>query len=371
MVTVQDWRYKWTCTVSATWELPYNTQKGCYTINTTDQGTYTMECWGASGATMPGATQAGAAYQTDVSPEKLRGGRGAYVKGSIILDANIPLYVYVGQQGTYTTGFLNKTFNGGGASLRSDHNPANDAVTNVHASGSGGGATDVRLIKHTKGTWGVLEGTYNDDYSAYNASRQVDNTSFNSRLIVAAGGGGANNYVSWIGSHQVEYSNGISRTSDQISDSHGGDAGGLIGYSGHKAGSVTTWDLLPYAATAGTQIGAGLDFAGIGYGGDGGFGGGGGGYYGGGGGQSQNSIVSSGAGGSSFIPGHPGCKASVSINSHSYSFSSTKMIDGLGKQWTTSNQTTGGTYVGIPRTSGSGTETGHTGNGYCRIKYTR
>ncbi|SNU03615.1 Glycine rich protein [Prevotellaceae bacterium MN60] len=365
MITVQDYRYQWISTVSATWKLPYNTQETPYTIVNSEPGTYTMECWGASGATLPGAVNSSIYYP--VSSDKLRGGKGAYVKGTVTLGANISLYVYVGRQGSYSDGYCVKTFNGGGGASR---DIADDytvyAYGNVHASGSGGGATDVRLVKHTKGKWGIYEPPMNlgegFDYNEWDNSRQIDYVSFNSRLLVAAGGGAANNYVTYNGSWNYMED----RKSSEISDSHGGDAGGLIGYSGNRAGTYLRWYEVAISQP-GTQSAPESTYHGLGYGGNGGFGGGGGGYYGGAGGGSNNSIVCSGAGGSSFIAGHPGCLSSV----NGYTLSSTKMIDGLGKQWTTSSQTTGGTYVGIPRTSGSGTETGHEGNGYCIIKYTR
>ena len=93
-------------------------------------------------------------------------------------------------------------------------------------------------------------------------------------------------------------------------------------------------------------------------------GGGGSGLYGGGSGGVNHSIVGSGAGGSSFISGHPGC-STVS----GYSFTSTQMIDGKGLSWTSAGQTTGGSAVQMPTTSGGleALNSGHSGHGYAKI----
>ena len=95
--------------------------------------------------------------------------------------------------------------------------------------------------------------------------------------------------------------------------------------------------------------------------------GGGSGWYGGGSSGVVTALVGTGAGGSSFISGHVGCVAIKAKNDRSpktgsaeeicvhYSgkvFSATEMIDGVHS---------------MPKPDGTGNETGHTGDGFCRI----
>ena len=90
-----------------------------------------FECWGAQG------------YHDE------RGGKGAYVKGSLFLNKTTNLFLFIGKKGVYTAS--SPAFNGGGTGQT-----------------GGGGATDVRFVD---GEW--------DNFS-----------SLKSRIIVAAGGGG-------------------------------------------------------------------------------------------------------------------------------------------------------------------------------------
>ena len=300
------------------------------------KGTMTMQCWGASGG---GFTEQSANYKA---------GYGGYVCGSI---SNVPhykvLYVYVGQGGGQRN--HNYPFNGGGGCYKSENA--------VHYAGQGGGATDIRLKKHSYGTWGGLISVSNATSSAITSHAGDD--SFDSRLIVAGGGGGANVY------------SGSGHTGSSL----GGDAGGLIGYSGAVSGGSGIEN--GTAPTGGTQSGGGrgglwngslLDSwdGCFGYGNFGEFGGGGGGYWGGGSGADGAGVVSSGAGGSSYIPGHPGC-TSLSYGGTTYTFSSTTMIDGKGKGWTTANQTTGGSAATMPTPPEGTISGGNVGNGYAKI----
>ena len=108
-------------------------------------GEYLIECWGASGGDRDGL-----------------GGRGAYVSGVLPLYEDTTVYVYVGEQGSIDN--VRKTFNGGGSQ--------NLPRASIQYAGSGGGASDVRLIN---GSW--------------------DNeSSIQSRILVATGGGGASFY---------------------------------------------------------------------------------------------------------------------------------------------------------------------------------
>ena len=288
-------------------------------------GTYTMECWGANGGTPP-----------SIGSNTI--GIGGYVSGKIAISANLNLYIFVGQQGigSGSAGNLGG-WNGGGSSSYSDYYPT-----------GGGGATDIRLAGNTNSTW------KNDSH-------------LRTRIMAAAGGGGCGNFTGYL--------------------IYGGHGGGLIGYRGGTTATGTNeyGNYTKFPNTGGTQTSGGTSYIaqtpGFGYAGfyseigssTGYGGGGGGGWYGGIRGYGQG-----GSGGSSFISGHPGCNAvntstganlgastKITYSGVTYTFTSTVMIDGSGKQWTTASQTTGGTTVGIPAKP----ET--TSNGYARITYTK
>ena len=281
-------------------------------------GTYTIECWGASGG---------------------YGGKGGYVCGSIDFEANTTLYIYVGAEGTQNGSSM--SFNGGGLDRHQDGTSA----------GSGGGATDVRLIQHTG----------SDGWSG--------NGSLYSRIIVAGGGGGG---VYW-----TYYGNSVS-TGANAGGTQGSN-GVIVTAKGHSASNT------PSVARGGSQTGGGSggtggQFAGglsggLGYGGStnsscrNGAGAGGGGYYGGGSGGEGGYCMGTGAGGSSFISGMTGCdgwdneqkkhagsgkptKILVGSSYKTFTFGSCVMIDGSHS---------------MSKPDESGNETGHSGNGYCRI----
>ena len=162
-----------------------------------------MECWGASGTS------------------NTLGGKGGYVKGITTIDNNCTLYIYVGECGKQASS--NKQYvvllggwNGGGSVLQ---NYASDFIHLTCT--SGGGATDIRL---TNGNWNNFN-------------------SLKSRIIVAGGGGGY-------------YIDGHNNTTAHVTET-GGDAGGLVGFSGTKQeyGSGYASSSLP---TGGTQTSGGL-----------------------------------------------------------------------------------------------------------------
>ena len=308
---------------------PYTGDVQTYKVKA--DGVYKIELWGAQGGNV--------------------GGKGAYTSGNIKLNSGDTLYFYVGSLGVTSeynsSNFVYCPFNGGG--------PASGQAnfTNRYF-GTGGGATDVRLIS---GNW--------DDFN-----------SLKSRIMIAAGGGGSFNELSDI--------------------RNGGAGGGLIGDPGLYRPSIT----LHYGGggSGGTQVSGGYneiihenDYSIIewgwtlgtyGYGtfGIGGrskltssFSGGGAGYYGGG----SSTHVQGGGGGSSFISWHDGCDAITenststnivhtgqSIHYSDFVFSNTVMIDGKGYKWT---DTAGTSVVGMPTFDGNGTMTGNTGNGYAKI----
>ena len=286
------------------WSFSYSGKYEEYDVPLT--GTYKIELWGAQG---------GNSNSTYV------GGKGAYTSGIINLKEGDTLFFYVGKVGYSNSNVGIVAYNGGGY--------CGVSSSNGWYSGSGGGATDVRLVS---GDW--------DNFD-----------SLKSRIMVAAGGGGGS-----IETNNTNYS-GI-----------GGVGGTLTGVIGTSMGSTSK----SHYGTASTQITGGTSVSnssvgvgGFGYGGNSysttAGSGGGGGYYGGGG--ASNSAP--GAGGSSFISGYTGCDAiaetSTSSNivhtgqSNHYSgmvFMNAKMIAG---------------NASMPTHDGASTMTGNTGNGYAKI----
>ena len=215
---------------------------------TLEPGEYVMECWGAQGGR--GRTNWTLNHY---------GGYGAYTKGTISLSSSQSFYTYVGGKGNdsgsngkcgNTTGGWNGGGNGGKDS-NCDSKPEPGAA--------GGGASDIRL---TGGAWN-------------------DATSLRSRIMVAAGGGGA------------------------VYSYDGGKGGGLQGLGGDPYLSAASQTGGYAAGRGGNGLNAGC-----------GDGGGGGGYYGGYGGNHAANVDRGGGGGSSFISGHAGCNALNASGSH-------------------------------------------------------
>ena len=282
-------------------------------------GTYTMECWGASG----GGSRKNGTFQANEAS------LGGYVYGKLDLTKDATFYIYVGQKGTDAVVGKNSAggWNGGGMGTW-------DNVDDESA-GGGGGATDIRL----------------SPASSSNYSKWYTFDSMKSRIMVAGGGGGRN------------------YTFESAGFGHGG---GLEGGNGYGADS--------YRPSGGTQtsdsslFGKGSD--GAGRGGSDGQAGGGGGYYGGKGGNDSDggSKSGSGGGGCSYVSGLTGCIAieesstSSSIqrksNSEHYSgyvFTDPKTISGNTNE--TANQPVPGDTTGL-------LQKGQSGNGFARITYT-
>lgn len=183
------------------------------------------------------------------------GGKGADVAGQVFIKEGQKLYIYVGQGGT--SGMTNYNFNGGGYGS---------------SAAGGGGATDFALKN-----------------AAWNSTDH-----FNSRIIVAGGGGGALNYTSGpyigAGGSGGGEGDGASRA-DYVGET--GNAGSLPGLGGTlSAGGAVT--------SGGSGGNAGSFGLGGHYTGSTAVGCGGGGWYGGGSG-SAGGRQGSGGGGSSFI----------------------------------------------------------------------
>ena len=285
-------------------------------------GDYMIECWGAQGSNML---------------DKV-GGKGGYCKGTVKLPHQT-IYIYVGAQ--------SGGFGGGGVTI--------DSERAAHFGNDGGGATDVRLVEGS---------TYKEFKSLM------------SRIIVAAGGGGAN-HRNTVGEDP------------QWGQGDGGYGGGLNGGDGLRDDNTMSWTsanlkyiCLCYGAnqtSGGKHLRSWINSSGKfdsfsnepHLGGKFGYAatapttfvqtGGGGGYYAGGSGDHVG-----GSGGSSFISGHSGCDAITESSTENaivhtgqpnhYSglvFTDTQMIDGAHP---------------MPSPYG-GTEIGHSRDGACVISW--
>lgn len=309
------------CDSIKTTELVYNYKyNGTFqTFKAPKDGTYRIELWGASGG----------------NAGSINSGLGAYTKGDIKLKKDEKLYLYLGEQGTST---IYGSFGGGGSGGNGGSQLGN----------SGGGATDVRLISG----------------SFYNPK------SLNSRIMVAAGGGGIG-----VGSYSEAGGKGFAGALTGFNGSY---------YSGHG-------DIKQYGK-GGTQISGGLagvntygasgtnEDGSFGIGGNAkstsdmvGAGGGGGGYYGGGAGGAVSSGGSGngGAGGSSYISGHAGCIAIKSENDSTPKVTTYSKIEDSyhysGKKFTNTLMVAGNASMPSPLTESN--MVGNNGNGYARITF--
>lgn len=230
-------------------DFPYTGQVQRVTLN---PGIYKLEAWGASGG-------------GDAS----MAGQGGYTTGTITLNKTTTLYVYVGEAGTrsHQGNGAAATFNGGG------DGGSGMSEKGGHLGGSGGGATDFRLIS---GQWNNTD-------------------SLKSRILIAGGGGGSG----CASSHNPGHGGGLTgvTTINTGYYYHAMATGGTQTQAGYGNGQVSTDGGATYwgcPRTAG-KFGAGASAAQCGAGG-------GGGYYGGG-----SNYTAGGAGGSSYVSGYTGC----------------------------------------------------------------
>ena len=199
-----------------------------------EKGSYIIECWGARGTRQQEGENA----------------NGAYTKGNLLLtkDQNT-FYVYIG-----ASGFFNSAKN----------------IYYAFSAFPGGGATDLRI---------------NDSKNWFDTSSLI------SRVMVAAGGGGAE----W-GNARGGYGGGING-----GESHSCDLDANIYEEPCPGASQTSGSICPEYDDSTSYPGS---FGSAGVVTSERFGGfGGGGYYGG----SSYSYAYAGSGGSSFISGHKGC----------------------------------------------------------------
>lgn len=235
-----------------------------------NSGWYRIELWGASG----GST-------TSETGKEQAGGKGAYTSGVIYFDKGTLLYFYIGGTTTTAAGGTNGGGNGG-----------------TKTGKGGGGSTDVRT---KSGNWDLPE-------------------SLQSRIMVAAGGGGADGLGDGSpggeGGETFGASGSANKTKSGSAEYTNAKYGGQTGskrwsfinikqYSENCNGAVikVNGDIFhrgketeDYKTCGALGEGGGVPY-------DSG-GGGGAGYVGGGAGNQYNDIAGSGAGGSSFIAGY-------------------------------------------------------------------
>lgn len=158
-------------------------------------GTYKLEVWGASGG----------------GDSTYTGGKGGYSYGEIKLKKDQPIYVTVGQAGSYVTGAWASTpatFNGGGKGVAWQGSDS--------AAGSGGGATSIQLTQQGDGQ---LKNYFSD---------QND-------VLIVAGGGGAGSHCNGSNWGAGGYGGGESGGNAVRMNSRGWNVGGsTIGGSQSK-----------------------------------------------------------------------------------------------------------------------------------------
>jgi hypothetical protein len=254
---------------------------GTYYTLVFDPGVYTITLWGGCGgldgyAQLPEIGEGASGYGEYRS-------QGGNVYGTFSPATKTTLYGYVGSKGRVYYG----GWNGGG-------NGGKDTYGNepYFWGGGGGGATDLRV---TPGAW-------NDD------------TSLNSRVMIAAGAGGQ---AVWMGTMGRSCSIVGEAGSDNYAASGQGTYGAISGRGGTQtaggAGGVPYTNYMVYGLAGSFGQGAnGVNYTGASYHASGA---GGGGYYGGGSGSVAGSghAAAAGGAGSSFISGYAGCQAITSV----------------------------------------------------------
>ena len=300
----------------------YTCTQSVASFTTPVAGDYMIECWGAQGSNML---------------DKV-GGKGGYCKGTVKLP-NRTIYIYVGAQ--------SGGFGGGGVTL--------DSERDAHFGNDGGGATDIRLVKGST-------------YKEFN--------SLKSRILVAAGGGGAN-HRNTVGEDP------------QWGQGDGGYGGGLNGGDGLRDDNTMSWTsanlefiCLCYGASqtsGGKYLRSRRNSSGkfesfsdeVQYVGKFGYAattpatfvqtGGGGGYYAGGSGGHVG-----GSGGSSFISGYPGCDAITESSTENAIFHTKQPNHYSGLIFTDTQMIDGAHPMPSPY---GGTEIGHSRDGACVISW--
>ena len=252
-----------TCVIDFTTEtnFEYAYTGNVQTFTAPTSGEYTLEVWGAQGG---------------YANETYTGGYGGYSTGTINLDKDETLYIYVGGTGESNCNTTNCAggYNGGGQG-----GAFSDKINYV---AGGGGATHISKTNALLKDLSDKKGTYSDSTKTYDSTD----------IIIVAGGGGAGYY----------HTNGADFSSN------GGSGGGYLGNDGATVGNYNNPGGGGSQTAGGAKGTRGDTKSGFGYGGSGTYGssndstvssGGGGGFFGGG-----TSAHSSPGGGSGFI-GNP------------------------------------------------------------------
>ena len=188
-------------------------------------------------------------------------GRGSYTSGIVFLAKDQVIYLHTGSQGQVgSSGQTTGGYNGGGATgaYGSDYG------------GAGGGATDFRL---SSGNWD-------------------DPTGLDTRIMVAAGGGGFGRFLSSY--RPGGYAGGLLGAGVAECNVNG-DGGGGSQLAGGAGSTCNSPDGVPGSFGVGGSSPSNIAA-----------GGGGGGYYGGASGGDSSFYHGGGGGGSSYISGHLG-----------------------------------------------------------------
>lgn len=298
-------------------------------------GLYQIELWGAQGGSISGK-----AYNQDGSVRAnhltYTGGKGAYTKGNISLGIGTNLYIYIGGMPEENTSLITAS-----GKTEGGYNGGTPIPAGQESYGApGGGATDIRL---TNGSWNSFSG-------------------LKSRIMVAAGGGGAN------------------FRNEGYGEGNGGEGGALNGVSGYQALVDGSYFRTDYPngyqiGLGGTQIKGGIPESHLLNGTvqkqspNGTFGGlnaievqsgGGGGYY------SGASTTNGGAGGgSSYVSGMSGCN-SVSENATEDNLTHTGQAKHYSNYIFNNSVMKSGTEA-MPTFDGTETMVGNEGNGFAKI----
>lgn len=282
-----------------------------------EKGKYKLEVWGAQGG-----NSAGCGTGRHANVPRGKGGLGGYSVGQITLSEKTKFFIYVGGEG--------KSAQAGDGMDTAGSFPDGGGTKTGHCSydstsvpGTGGGSTSIR----------------------------AKSDSLYSRVIVAGGGGGAGG--------------------DNYCTDHGGFGGGASGGNSYAIGSLRDRGAGTQTGSTPGPIGSGSEgVAGtFGQGATGLYrtgcdsgGGGGGGWYGGGsGGYGGDTNCASGGGGSGWIfteESFSAWKSGDSQNAGRFELDSSFYLSDA--------RTVPGNAL-FPDTSGSGSETGHSGNGFAKI----
>ena len=156
---------------ATTHDYDYN---GSYRSVTLPPGTYQFQCWGAQG----GSNAAYSSYGITAKP----GGKGGYSIGQLTVSQATAVRVYVGGQGSSSAG----GFNGGGSTTgTSQYNASNEL--GYSKMGGGGGATDIRLSDGSLYSRMIVAGGGGGGAMCYKAISSTTSTSIDGSTIQSIG----------------------------------------------------------------------------------------------------------------------------------------------------------------------------------------